>query len=289
MKPLRTRLRAHRDRVGVNWPVLERDYVISWLLAGISRSETLRETIVLKGGTALKKCYFGDYRFSEDLDFTSLPGVPRGRDLEDAFQSAADTAVALLLPYAPVSIYVERYKERDPHPGDQEAFVFRTQFPWHPEPLCRTMVEITTDEPILNEPVHRQLIHQYEEPMDNRVLVYSLEEILAEKLRSILQSAARRRRRGWDRNRARDYYDLWRILDEYESEIQVERVPNLVADKCRVRSVAFEGVDDFFPKAIVREVRDSWRRWLGPLDSDLPDFEVVTSELQSKLGRLLNR
>ncbi len=29
-----------------------------------------RDALVFKGGTALKRCYFGDYRFSEDLDFT---------------------------------------------------------------------------------------------------------------------------------------------------------------------------------------------------------------------------
>ena len=30
-----------------------------------------------KGGTALKRCYFGDYRFSEDLDFTlTAPVTP---------------------------------------------------------------------------------------------------------------------------------------------------------------------------------------------------------------------
>ena len=28
----------------------------------------------LKGGTCLKKCYIETYRFSEDLDFTVLPG-----------------------------------------------------------------------------------------------------------------------------------------------------------------------------------------------------------------------
>ena len=30
----------------------------------------MRERLVFKGGTALKRCYFGDYRFSEDLDFS---------------------------------------------------------------------------------------------------------------------------------------------------------------------------------------------------------------------------
>ena len=49
--------------------VLERDYCIAWFLVGLSRSP-LRNILAFKGGTALKRCYFGGYRFSEDLDFT---------------------------------------------------------------------------------------------------------------------------------------------------------------------------------------------------------------------------
>jgi hypothetical protein len=49
--------------------ILERDYCLAWFLVGLSRS-ALRERVVFKGGTAIKRCYFGDYRFSEDLDFT---------------------------------------------------------------------------------------------------------------------------------------------------------------------------------------------------------------------------
>ncbi len=49
--------------------VLERDYCLAWFLVGLSHS-TLRDILAFKGGTALKRCYFGDYRFSEDLDFT---------------------------------------------------------------------------------------------------------------------------------------------------------------------------------------------------------------------------
>ena len=49
--------------------VLERDYCLAWFLIALSRVP-LRERLAFKGGTALKRCYFGDYRFSEDLDFT---------------------------------------------------------------------------------------------------------------------------------------------------------------------------------------------------------------------------
>ena len=76
MKPLHTRLQEARQRLGVPWHVLERDYLLSWVLAGISQVSELHQTLVFKGGTALKKCYFGDYRFSEDLDFSGLDGVP---------------------------------------------------------------------------------------------------------------------------------------------------------------------------------------------------------------------
>ena len=49
--------------------VLERDYCLAWLLSSLAESE-LRGKLAFKGGTALKRCYFGDYRFSEDLDFS---------------------------------------------------------------------------------------------------------------------------------------------------------------------------------------------------------------------------
>lgn len=55
--------------------VLERDYCLAWFLVGLSRSP-LRERLAFKGGTAIKRCYFGDYRLSEDLDFTMTEEVP---------------------------------------------------------------------------------------------------------------------------------------------------------------------------------------------------------------------
>jgi uncharacterized protein len=51
--------------------VLERDYCLAWFLATLAESD-LKAALGFKGGTALKRCYFGDYRFSEDLDFTLM-------------------------------------------------------------------------------------------------------------------------------------------------------------------------------------------------------------------------
>lgn len=65
--------------------VLERDYCLAWFLVGLSRSP-LREQLAFKGGTALKRCYFGGYRFSEDLDFTLTEELP----LEDILAALED-------------------------------------------------------------------------------------------------------------------------------------------------------------------------------------------------------
>ncbi len=51
---------------------IEKDYILSWILQGIAENENLAQALVFKGGTVLKKAYFNDYRFSEDLDFTLL-------------------------------------------------------------------------------------------------------------------------------------------------------------------------------------------------------------------------
>lgn len=61
---------------GLRDDVVEKDYVLGWLLWGIGAEKSLGDSWVFKGGTCLKKCYIETYRFSEDLDFTVLPDGP---------------------------------------------------------------------------------------------------------------------------------------------------------------------------------------------------------------------
>ncbi len=53
--------------------VVEKDYVLGWLLAAVAQQAETAAHWVFKGSTCLKKCYFETYRFSEDLDFSLLP------------------------------------------------------------------------------------------------------------------------------------------------------------------------------------------------------------------------
>jgi predicted nucleotidyltransferase component of viral defense system len=78
MKPIRKRLEEARRDTGLSGEIIEKDYIISWVLDGIAANKKLRNELIFKGGTALKKCYFGNYRFSEDLDFTAKEDIVRG-------------------------------------------------------------------------------------------------------------------------------------------------------------------------------------------------------------------
>lgn len=50
---------------------IDKDWVLGHFIDAIFSIPECRQNLVFKGGTSLKKCWFPDYRFSEDLDFTS--------------------------------------------------------------------------------------------------------------------------------------------------------------------------------------------------------------------------
>ena len=52
--------------------IIEKDYVIGWILWGIGSAPDLGQKWAFKGGTSLKKCYIETWRFSEDLDFSVI-------------------------------------------------------------------------------------------------------------------------------------------------------------------------------------------------------------------------
>lgn len=91
---------AHHLRMGDR--VMEKDYVLSWLLIAIADSE-LRNGLAFKGGTALKRCYYPDYRFSEDLDFTLSVDLSHD-DLVAAFEILFPWPAGRWLPARPVRV-----------------------------------------------------------------------------------------------------------------------------------------------------------------------------------------
>jgi len=285
LRRLRRRFQEERAKLGIAWEIIEQDYLLSWMLAAISSIPKLKETLIFKGGTALKKCYFEDYRFSQDLDFSITSNAPRGAELQSFMIKAGKLVQELILKNSTnVEIICEAYKEKQPHPFGQEAFTISAKYPWHNQYNTRVMVEITMEEPVLLTPIERNILHGYDEQMDCTIKTYALEEIVAEKIRAILQYAKKLHERGWGRSRARDYYDLWRILTQKHMQLNLEIIPSLIEQKCALKGVAFTAVDDLFTEKLMYDLAKAWSEWLEPLVPDLPELEVVLGKLKENLA-----
>ncbi len=68
------------DRDGVSAVVVERDYVLTHIVDSLARVDG-SSGLIFKGGTALRLCFYDDFRYSADLDF-SLDGLEIAEALE---------------------------------------------------------------------------------------------------------------------------------------------------------------------------------------------------------------
>ena len=285
--PLTRRLQSHAKNLRLDLRIVELDYLLSWILRGLAEDPVFGHMFVFKGGTALKKCYFTNYRFSEDLDFTALPGAPSGDQLSSRFAKIVAKTQQAMEEYAPIILQWNRYTEKDPHPENQEAFKIRAQLPNQREPLISAMVEISYSEEIIFKPSRRTIFHDYGEPFQQDVLVYSLEEVVLEKLRGILQHTKKLHEKGWTRSRTRDYYDLYRLMLYEPALFENEKLAICLKKKCEAKKVSFHSVEDFFDHRFLQEVRKDWEHHLGYLMKELPPLQEVLTTLRKGIQKIL--
>ncbi|MFQ5905071.1 MAG: nucleotidyl transferase AbiEii/AbiGii toxin family protein, partial [bacterium] len=133
-------------------------------------------------------------------------------------------------------------------------------------------VDVSREEPI-DRVVVEELQRVYSDYPDFSTRLETVEEILAQKLRAILQ-----------RQKCRDYYDVWKLL---ELQIDPQRIKTMFESKCEFKEIEFAGSHQFFPADILDVLRPYWERELGRLLQPLPSLETVISDLKEKLGSVL--
>jgi len=271
-------LKDRSRETGIRLDILEKDYALSYLLAAITATPGLGKQVVLKGGAALRKLYYPDYRFSEDLDYSTLT-LGKVPDLAEKINQAVSKMAIMLDEHGPFQVQVDPLILREAHPGEQSAYTVRVQFPTQRQALCRLKVEISVDEPILIKPVLRPVLHDLDDMGKSSVSAYTLAEIVSEKLRALLQSRARLAERGWGASRVcRDYYDLWRILSA-EGRM-AGQIPGLLERKCRVRQVVFSSSAELVSPELFQVARTEWIAQLQPFVPHAPGVEQVLAEVK---------
>lgn len=83
-----------------------------------------------------------------------------------------------------------------------------------------------------------------------------------------------------DPNRARDYYDLWRMLGSHRGNLDLTDFRDRLNEKCTLRGVDFQGPKDFFDQRTVADVERGREQSLGSLMPGFPVIGAVINELR---------
>jgi predicted nucleotidyltransferase component of viral defense system len=231
--------------------VVEKDYVLGWLLWGIGSAPTLSDRWAFKGGTCLKKCFIETYRFSEDLDFTVLEGGPLEPDdlmpvLLQMLDSVEQETGITVLGRPPV------VKLR---PGGRSAegriyYVGPRRAPTE----AKVKLDLTGDETVVESVGRREIAHPYDEdlPGDASVSCYSFPEVFAEKLRAL-----------GERTRPRDLYDVVNLFRHAELQDDRDLVCDILAKKCAYKGIPPPTLEAVTESQKAVELGADWGPMLG--------------------------
>lgn len=258
---------------GIRFDQIEKDYVILWVLYGLSQPDFVPNRWAFKGGTCLRHCYYPGYRFSEDLDFSC---EPRETGLDD-----------ILVLFDQVAAWIQGtsgiFMNVKPHQSGGGDFQVEIPMEYnrgglHKKKLPYVKIHLTFDEPILTERVACSIKPRYPDLSNFVISAYSKEEIITEKMRALLQQQNK-----WPR--PRDLFDLWFILCKSREQFQSSRLRDIFNQKCRVRQIDPE------KKGLISENlrewnKGVWRSHLGPLMQDVPGFEEVWQEWVTTFHRI---
>ncbi len=255
---------------GVRAKQIEKDYVISWVLWGIARNEFLNTNLVFKGGTCLKKMYFEDYRFSEDMDFTLRDDNISDKEILENVRNAFEHI------YEESRIKAEIIEDSvDNHEASGSLKFKMSYVATHGSDEIK--VDVTRKETIEFDTQHRAVLNNYsdlEEEDKTRIHCYSLEEILIEKLTALM-----------GRTIPRDLYDFDYLIEE---GIELRDVYIEFMRKAENKG---HNPKDFMDKVIpkMKTFARDWNTSLGKqmTEDELPDFKNLWRKSSGQFKELL--
>ena len=245
--------------------VLERDYCLAWFLATLAESE-LKAMLGFKGGTALKRCYFGDYRFSEDLDFSLTASMAL-----DELKARLEPIYIAVLDASGIVFAFDR-EDRQKH---ENSYTFYLRYEGPLPKGNNVKMDVTLRERLVYPLQSRPVLRGYDEftdlPEDRLVSVYSLEEIATEKTLALADKA---------RNEPRDLYDLWHLTSN--EGIELGPLVDGMRQKLEFRGKPCEGLADAI-RAKEARLKTLWEKRLGFQMAALPEFDEVFRAVQRTL------
>ena len=230
---------------------------------------TCCETILFSRETVLKKVYFEDYRFSEDMDFTLLNDDLGDEKMEASFEEVFD--------FVTEETAMEFRLERPKH-NFFDTYTFYIEYVaslggnFHA--ARRIKVDITRHEQMEHEVEERAVYRDYSDIKHTEFTVkcYPLVEVLIEKMAAVM-----------GRSQPRDLYDLWLLLEEKSFDI----LDHWFAFESKARNKKVQAEN--FTEVVLGKEQTFKKRWETSLQhqvKDLPGYNDVFRELSRHLRKV---
>lgn len=260
---------AFADETGLTPNVVEKDYVLGWLLAAINTNPVLSQSWIFKGGTCLKKCYFETYRFSEDLDFTLRDQTHINEViLQEQFTSVAEwlyEETGIDIPSG--RLVFDIYANPRNHQSCQGRVYYRSFFSKGKHSLPKIKLDLTADEVLVMPSSRRRVFHPYSDAPQDGIFIdsYDYPEVFGEKVRAL-----------GERGRPRDLYDVINLFrnDNLPAPAVLQ---DILSQKCDYKGISIPDLDGM---EIYRdEMAQNWEPMLAHQLPRLPDLDTYWNSL----------
>jgi predicted nucleotidyltransferase component of viral defense system len=258
---------------------VDKDWVLGHFMDAIYSVKKLKEVLIFKGGTCLKKCYFPDYRFSEDLDFTATDEnfVFTNELLKKVTDHVTKkSGVACHIVSLRDLIYKNQktgYEAIVKYWGADHA---KNVAPPPPERwLTSIKIEIILYEIMLFPAENKDLFHSYSDTLtthSKQIPCYAIEEVIAEKIRALIQRKY---------TAPRDYYDIWYLSRNYP-KLNGKKIVKAFHEKMKYKELEFTGIEQLINADHERILEKNWKHSLGHQipKGKLPTCETVVSDVR---------
>jgi uncharacterized protein len=253
---------AHQ--LGLGEKTIEKDYVLTWLLHSITKSP-LVHNLAFKGGTAIKKIYVQDYRFSEDLDFTMLDPLLTSMQLMEKVKG--------LFPWLRQAVNLQMALERyEDHQTGNLTLYLNYIGPLQSQLEKRSLkVDFSFDENLAFPLMWKPIQSSYSDCGEHKGLlnVYSMEEILTEKLRSLIT-----------RSEPRDLFDVHHIISQRLADL--DAVFFNCAPKFSTKNLELSDLRTILDRKY-QVFKGKWHQRLDGQMTDIPEYDQVIRETKRVL------
>ncbi len=242
---------AGREKVGLG--IIEKDHAITAALLILSNTR-VSEMLVFKGGTAIKKMYYPEARFSEDLDFDCPHDL--ARDLRKAIEKP------LIENQERVNFTGVRLEESRAELGRRLSIQYKDSNGY---PNSIKLDLAFREKPIMRA---RKMLVKNPYGIENATIAtMDIREIMAEKLRALVHV-----------RKARHLYDLWFLLRKH-----IMTTRKLVNGKLSIYAEKFE-MDTL--QSSINEVERDWQTDLEALVFEVPKFSRVRLDVIDAFQKL---